>query len=140
MSDAGGDDIPRGRPPSEEELFLLDWIKEAGKTTYQTLIDVLKQLVTINCAFVGILTAFAAKTILHKGASYFLVVCLIVASVIAFVGLVPDRKAISFNDVSEIRRVREAAIAWKYWCMMISASVMLGSLVLAFAFSLFLRP
>lgn len=127
-----------GRAPSAEESFLLDWIKEAGKGSYAVVADVLKQLVTINSAFVGTLLLFADKSILDRRAANVLVFALIFAAIVAFVGLVPDRKRIPFNDLDAINRVRERQMGWKYWCMLISATVMLASLLLATAFSVLL--
>ncbi len=140
MDSDGGRGVPVARGATEEELFLLDWIKDVAKGSYATLVDVLKQLVTINSAFVGTLIVFADKTILRRDAAYALAFAFIAAAMIAFLGLVPDRKSIPFSDVDQIRKVREAKIRWKYWCMLLSACLMLAALVLAFAFSLVLGP
>lgn len=48
----------QGRPPTEEEIFYSTWGRETVKNNINLCNDILKQLITISSALLGVMTIF----------------------------------------------------------------------------------
>jgi hypothetical protein len=118
-----------GRPPTEDEIFYSTWGRETVKNNITLCNDILKQLITISSALLGVTIIF--DTVVTENYFKILVVFSFFASIVlAFIGLLPYERTVRLDTPADIKMHKQKALKHKRCYLWTSAF----TLVIGFAF------
>ncbi len=119
----------KGRPPSKEQEFLLEWGRESLKNNLSLINEALSKLITLNAAFAG--GAIVQKAITAPLMKAMLTGGFLIAMAIAFLGYLPYKGAVNLKSPTEIKQHKERALRFKYRYLIGAAVVTFLGLCLA---------
>ena len=102
-----------GRRLTLEDTFYLSWAEESLKNTLPFLNDVLRQLVTLSSTLLGGSIAFISINMIGPRYHYVATISFFLALITSFIGILPRRGSVSFQDISQNQHDLEAALNWK---------------------------
>ncbi len=121
-----------GRPPSPEEVFYLQWGREALKNNINLLNDVLRQLVTLDTALLAALIGFLHEIQIPEWSKAIVLSSVSISLLLAFIGVLPYRAEVDLRKPEHIRVHKEKALSYKRRFLTVAAIFFF----LTFAFSI----
>lgn len=94
-------------PPTEDDLFFLEWGKETLKKNISTVNDILQRMVTLNCALLGGTIAFYDEKIMPTAAKFWVELFFLAALVPAFLGMLPKEERVDLKCPSDIKAAKK---------------------------------
>ena len=102
------------RPPTEKELFYLEWGKEMVKNQVNLANEILKQIMTLCVALLSVSVIFEKLFENEPGLKFFTVLMLFISLIFACVGIYPFEKSdVWLNSPSEVERFKIQALNFK---------------------------
>ncbi|HWY12615.1 MAG TPA: hypothetical protein VN026_14880 [Bacteroidia bacterium] len=115
-----------GRQPSEDDNFYVTWGRETIKNNITLANDILKQLVAISSALLGV-TIIYEKVVSNEILKVCVLLSFLLALVISFLGVLPYEAKVQLNVPSDIKEHKRKALVHKLRLLWISAiSLMVG--------------
>lgn len=110
----------KGKPVTDEDEFYVNWGKETLKNNITLANDILKQLITLSSALLGVSIIYEH---IVKGEFFKISVLLsfFISLIIALLGLLPYEKKVSLNSPSEIKNFKKKALKHKRLHLWISS-------------------
>ncbi len=105
--------VIKGAPPSAEELFYLQWARETQKRNSDLANQTLRQMVTLYASLLGGSIVFLKKDFLGSPYWEAVMVLFFLGLVLAFIGSMPYEGLVDVRQPQEIKRHKQAALAWK---------------------------
>jgi hypothetical protein len=124
-------ELQKGQRLTTEEKFYSDWAKETIKNNITLCNDVLKQLISVSSAILGLTIIFEKVVVsdwLRTISLLFVFLCLI----ISLIGLLPYEQKIQINSIDDIKAHKKKALKHKRQYLWTSAIF----LVIGFGFLL----
>lgn len=103
----------KSSPPSDEDLFYLEWAKETIKKNIENAHGALVQFITLNTTLLGGSIVFLKPEVIGKvflSASFSL---FFIALLISFLGILPHESTVSIISPSEIKAHKIQALSKK---------------------------
>ena len=118
----------QGRPPSTDDTFYTQWGRETLKNNIKLSNDILKQLITLSSALLGVSIIFddIVKTDWVK---ILVLLSFFTSLVVAFFGFLPFENKVNLNSPTDIKEHKKKALKCKRWYLWSSA----GALTVGFA-------
>lgn len=111
----------QGRPPTEEEMFYINWGRETVKNNITLCNDILKQLITLSSALLGVTIIFE-KIVSEEVFKAFVLLSFFTSLVVAFLGVLPFENNVNIDTPEEIKAHKQKALAHKRRYLWISAT------------------
>ena len=121
----------RGRPPSTDEQFYLEWGYETLKNNFNLLNEVLRQLLTLDAALLAAAIGFLDKIKIPDWSKAFVLILLCASLVISFLGVLPYKGKVDLRKPEDIKLHKEKALASKRRFLWIAASLLFVSFVIS---------
>jgi len=102
-----------GRPPSDEELLYIQWVRETLKNNINLANDVLKQLLTLNTALLGGSVLFLAQNMMPGFIRFFAILSFFAALIVSFLGVLPYEAHLDIKNVMAIRNHKKRTLDHK---------------------------
>jgi hypothetical protein len=128
----------KGQKPTEDDLFYLDWGRESIKNNLKNTNDILKQLITISTAVLGLTIVFE-NIIKHDSLRIVVLFLFFLSLIISFLGILPYGKKIQINSAEEIKEFKSKALKTKRLYIWFSGGMILSGfavIIISMAFQL----
>jgi len=113
-----------GIQPSEEDIFYVSWGRETVKNNITLANDILKQLITISSALLGITIIY--ERIIESGTLKVIVLLSFFSSlVVAFLGILPYEAKVQIAIPNDIKTHKTRALKHKSRFLWISAGLLI---------------
>jgi hypothetical protein len=123
-------DNQKGKPISEDDLFYISWGYETLKNNIKLCNDILKQLITISSALLGISIIYE-HIIVNEVLKILVFICFFNSLIVAFLGILPYKSIITTKAPAEIKTHKEKTLKSKLKHLWFSAiSLMVGFLLI----------
>lgn len=116
------------RPPTQKEIFYLDWVKDLIKAQFSLCNEVLKQIITLCLALLSVSVIFDKLFEKDPSFKFFTVLMFFIALICACVGIYPfESNNLWFDSPSDIERFKSRALNFKkLWYKLSSVFLLLG--------------
>lgn len=114
----------QGKKPTEDDVFYTNWGQETMKNNITLCNDVLKQLITINSALLGISIIYE-YVIANKVLKVFVLLLFFISLVIAIIGILPYENKVELDVPNEIKKHKIKALKHKRCYLWVSAIAIL---------------
>ena len=125
----------QGLPPTQEEIFYTTWGQETVKNNITLCNDILKQLITISSALLGVSIIYD-HIVQSETLKIFVLLSFFISLVVALIGLLPYERKVSLNTPADIKTHKQNALRHKRLYLWISAM----SIVIGFALQILNTP
>jgi hypothetical protein len=127
----------QGEPATADEIEQVQWAEEAARNAGRTLLEGLRQLITLNTALLAGSAAFLSQLAMPKAAKGIGAGLLLISLVCALWGSVPREIQVCPYMPSEIKRTRETVATRRlFWLKFASLSLALAFAVLLLGLAL----
>jgi len=130
----------QGKAPSEEDLFYASWGQETVKNNINLCNEILKQLITISSALLGVSIIYD-KIVSSEILKSFVLLSFFVSLIIAFIGLLPYENKVRLDTPKDIKEHKRTALKHKKQYLWTSAfsivigfSLIIGELIIKIIF------
>lgn len=110
----------QGRPPTEDEIFYSTWGRETLKNNINLCNDILKQLITISSALLGVTLIFD-QIVVADTVRIFVTTSFFASLIISFIGLLPYERKVSLSTPEDIKDHKQKTLKHKRNYLWISA-------------------
>lgn len=110
----------QGQQPSEEEIFYTTWGQETVKNNINLCNDILKQLITISSALLGVSIIYD-HVVLSETLKFFVLFSFFVSLIVAFIGLLPYENKVRLDTPDDIKTHKRQALKHKRQYLWVSA-------------------
>jgi hypothetical protein len=110
-----------GQKPTNEDDFYLDWGKESLKNNIKLSNDVLKQLITLSTALLG-LSIIYEKIVENEILRVIVMILFFLSLLLSLLGILPYEKKILLNSASQIKQHKVKALKHKRFYLWFSAA------------------
>jgi hypothetical protein len=121
----------QGQQPTEEEIFYKTWGQETVKSNINLCNDILKQLIAISSALLGVSIIFE-QIVTIRVLRFFVLLSFFISLIIAFIGLLPYENKVRLDTPEDIKEHKRKALKHKSRYLWISAT----TIVVGFALTL----
>jgi hypothetical protein len=125
-----------GQQPTEEEIFYITWGQETVKNNITLCNDILKQLITISSALLGVNIIYD-NIVSSETLKIFVLLSFFVSLIVAFIGLLPYENNVRLDTPDDIKIHKRQALKHKRQYLWVSAmtivvgfALILGELLL----------
>lgn len=94
-------------PPTEEDLFLLEWGKESLKKNIGIVNDALQRMVTLNSALLGGSIAFYDDKVMPTAAKFWVELFFLIALISAFLGMLPKEERVDLKCPADVKAAKK---------------------------------
>ncbi len=110
-----------GQAPSEDDTFYLTWGKETLKNNINLSNDILKQIITLSSALLGVSIIYD-KIVSNELIRIIVLLLFLLSLVISLLGVLPYEKTVSINSPSQIKEFKRKALKHKRIYLWISGA------------------
>lgn len=110
----------QGQQPTAEEIFYTTWGQETVKSNINLCNDILKQLITISSALLGVSIIFE-QIVTSETLKFFVLLSFFISLIIAFIGLLPYENKVRLDTPEDIKEHKRKALKHKRRYLWISA-------------------
>lgn len=111
----------KGRPPNQKEIFYLQWGLETLKNNIKLSNDILKQLLTLSSAMLGVSIIFET-IIVTEWIKILVLLSFLLSLIVAFIGILPYERKVNLDSPNDIQKHKISALKHKRCYLWISAS------------------
>lgn len=124
--------IQQGQQPTEEEIFYITWGQETVKNNITLCNDILKQLITISSALLGVSIIYD-HIVTNETLKIFVLLSFFISLIVAFIGLLPYENKVRLDTPDDIKTHKRKALTHKRQYLWVSAfTIVVGfALILA---------
>ncbi|MCB1936297.1 MAG: hypothetical protein KDF59_10185 [Nitrosomonas sp.] len=119
------------QPPTEEELFYLEWGKETVKSNINIATDVLKQFIAINVVLLGGGAAFLEGSDISVLSRSVILISFLLGLIVSIIGVVPKESKVDFRVPKQIKAHKSKALMKKRCFLYLSAAFTVFGLLMA---------
>lgn len=101
-----------GQKPSSNDDFYLDWGKESLKNNIKLANDILKQLITLSTALLGVSIIYE-KIVENENLRVVVLILFFLSLILSLLGILPYEKKVALNSASKIKEHKEKALKHK---------------------------
>ncbi|MEK7079562.1 MAG: hypothetical protein AAB929_05825 [Patescibacteria group bacterium] len=130
----------QGKAPSEEDIFYTSWGQETVKNNINLCNDILKQLITISSALLGV-TIIYDKIVSSEVLKILVLLSFFGSLIIALIGLLPYENKVRLDTPNDIKEHKRTALKHKRKYLWTSAfaivtgfGLILGELIIKLIF------
>ena len=116
--------IPIGEPVSDFDNFYLDWCRETIKNNISLSNDILKQLITLNTALLGVNIIFESIVFNHL-LKFLILIFFFLSLIIALLGVLPYQNRIVPFSPDDIKNHKDEALRHKLKYLWTSATFLI---------------
>jgi hypothetical protein len=110
----------QGQQPTEEEIFYTTWGQETVKNNITLCNDILKQLITISSALLGVSIIYE-DIVSNETLKIFVLLSFFICLIVAFIGLLPYENKVRLDTPEEIKTHKRNAFKHKRQYLWVSA-------------------
>jgi hypothetical protein len=110
----------QGQQPTEEEIFYTTWGQETIKNNITLCNDILKQLITISSALLGVSIIYD-HIVTSETLKIFVLLSFFISLIVAFIGLLPYENKVRLDTPDDIKAHKRKALKHKRQYLWISA-------------------
>jgi hypothetical protein len=113
MCETENDNNPQvGKKPTTEDEFYLEWGKESLKNNINLANEILKQLITLSTALLGVSIIFD-KIVSDEILRIVVLSLFFISLVLSLLGILPYEKNVALNSPTEIKKFKRKALTQK---------------------------
>lgn len=113
-----------GVPPTDEEIFYTTWGQETVKNNITLCNDILKQLITISSALLGVSIIYD-HIVQSETLKMFVLLSFFASLIVALIGLLPYEKKVRLDTPADIKAHKQKALEHKRQFLWTSAITLL---------------
>jgi hypothetical protein len=121
--------MQEGQELTDEDKFYLSWARETVKSNIALSNEMLKQLISLNSALLGVNLIFD-KIVSSEGLKILVLLCFFVSLTISLLGLLPYENIVDTNSPSDIKEHKTKALKHKRIYLWTSACLLLLGFVI----------
>jgi len=110
----------QGQKPTQEELFYTTWGQETVKNNITLCNEILKQLITISSALLGVSMIYD-DIVSNETLKFFVILCFFLSLFVAFIGILPYEKKVHLQTPDDIKTHKRKAFKHKRQYLWVSA-------------------
>lgn len=111
----------QGQQPSEEEMFYVTWGQETVKSNISLCNEILKQLVTISSALLGVSIIYE-QIVTSETLRFFILLIFFISLIVAFIGLLPYENKVRLDTPGDIKEHKRKSLKHKRKFLWVSAT------------------
>lgn len=126
----------QGHQPTEEEIFYTTWGQETVKNNITLCNDILKQLITISSALLGVSIIYD-HIVSNETMKIIVLLSFFISLIVAFIGLLPYENKVRLDTPEDIKTHKRNALKHKRHYLWVSAmtivigfALILGELII----------
>lgn len=129
------EEVLQGEPVTDTDNFYFDWVNESIKENVKLANDILRQIITLSTALLGVSIIFE-KIVMHETLRLFVIVFFFGGLIISFFGVLPYQKTIDTLSPSDIKKFQSDALKHKLkyvWiasiCIVLGFAIIIAELI-----------